>query len=234
MKKILLVLTLCATFILSGCGGSGTTYCTRDNLTPNATYRLYYSRPYYPPERVLTVTASSTGSIRVKSYDFPCDLIQYVPVTNSNVSLSASPSSVYLPSPPATTTITGQFFDTTYAMPEVSYFDSNGYLVGSVYANSVSGGGTSLEANMPSLSNVYSGTYQVRVSNKTSSGYYVHTVGAATMSAWGRDRPDSDGDGWYDDQDCDPYDPSLNYSCEQTCGGGGYGPPYEVETICQY
>ena len=137
------------------------------------------------------------------------------------MALSASPSSVYLPDPPATATVTGQLFDTTYGMPEVSYFDSWGYLVGSVYANSVAGGGTSLQANVPDLSYVYSGTYQVKVTNKTSSGYYVHIVGSAPLSAWGRDRADSDGDGWYDDEDCHPYDPSLS-SC--TCGGYGNEP----------
>jgi hypothetical protein len=119
-------------------------------------------------------------------------------------------------------------------MPVVEYIDSNGYLVGSVNATSVTGGGTSLQANMPDLSNVYSGTYQVKVTNRTSEGYYLNIVGSASMSGWGRDRTDSDGDGWYDNEDCAPYDSSLNYSCEQTCGGGGYGPPYEVETICQY
>jgi hypothetical protein len=127
---------------------------------------------------------------------------------------------VSLPSPPATGTITGQSFETTYGMPMVEYFDSNGYLVASVYATSVSSDGTSLQANMPNLSNVYSGTYQVKVTNKTYDGYYLNVVGSATVTTWGRDRPDTDGDGWYDDEDCDPYDPYLNYSCIQTCGGG--------------
>jgi hypothetical protein len=98
-------------------------------------------------------------------------------------------------------------------MPQVDYFDSSGYLIGGVYATSVASDGTSLQANVPDLSYVYSGTYQVRVMNKTSSGYYVHTVGSAPMTTWGRDRPDSDGDGWYDDEDCNPYDPYLNYNC---------------------
>jgi len=144
--------------------------------------------------------------------------------TTSNLSLSASPSSIDLESPPSTVTITGQSFDTTYGMPRVEYFDSSGFLVGSVYASSVSGGGTSLVATVPDLSNAYSGTYQIRVTNKTYQGYYSHRVGNATVEAWGRDRPDSDGDGWYDDQDCAPYDPYQYTGCSETCGGYGNEP----------
>jgi hypothetical protein len=48
----------------------------------------------------------------------------------------------------------------------------------------------------------------------TYQGYYAHTVGIATVSAYGRDRYDSDGDGWYDDEDCAPYDPTLNSYCD--------------------
>jgi hypothetical protein len=153
------------------------------------------------------------------------------------LSLSASPASVYLPSPPASGTITGQSFDVTYGMPQVDYFDSNGYLVGSVNATSVSGGGTSLQANMPDLSYVYSGTYKVKVTNKTYDGYYMNIVGSATMTGWGRDRPDSDGDGWYDDEDCNPYDPSLNYDCSNHCGNELDGGHYAVRPIgedCPY
>jgi hypothetical protein len=153
--------------------------------------------------------------------------------SNLNLTLSASPSSVYLPSPPTSGTITGQSFDPTYGMPRVEYFDGSGYLVGSVNASSVTGG-TSLQANTPDLSNAYSGTYQIKVTNVTYDGYYLNKVGSATMTAWGRDRPDSDGDGWYDDEDCSPYDPYLNYDCNGNCGGGGYGPPYQVPTYCEY
>jgi len=114
-------------------------------------------------------------------------------------------------------------------MPMVEYVDSSGFLVGSVYATSVSSDGTWLQANTPDLSRVYSGTYQVKVTNKTYQGYYLHIVGTATMTAWGRDRLDSDGDGWYDDEDCDPYDPFVT-TCIQTCGGTGNEPL----TICGF
>jgi hypothetical protein len=227
MRKILLVLAFSLLLASSGCTLLGTNSCTKDRtyagalIVPGAPYTVSY--PTSPPI-FENRTGRSDGTISVPSHGLPCTQLIVIALTNSNLALSASPATVYLPSPPATATITGQSFDTTYDMPRVEYFDSNGYLVGSVYANSVSGDGTSLEANMPDLSNVYTGTYQIRVTNKTSDGYYTHTVGTAAMSGWGRDRTDSDGDGWYDDEDCAPYDPSFNSSCTNTCGGTGNDP----------
>lgn len=232
MKKILLVLALSLLLFLPGCGGGSSSSCTLYGLTPGSTYLVFITGSS-GVAITLTRVANSNGAIIVQT-NANCSNVYAVLATNSNLSLSASPSSIYLPSPPSTATITGQSFDSTYGMPRVEYFDGNGYLVGSTYATSVSGG-TSLQANVPDLSNAYSGTYQVRVTNKTYQGYYSHTVGTASINAWGRDRVDSDGDGWYDDQDCDPWDPYLNYDCNTNCGGGGgYGPPYEVPTYCRY
>lgn len=219
MKKILPLLLLMSVFILPGCGGSSNT-CTFNGLVANATYLVVFNNPSTGIASTFTRVASSTGTILV-STSGSCTNVVVVLATTSNIALSASPSSIYLPSPPSTATITGQSFDTTYGMPRVEYFDSSGYLVGSVYATSVSGGGTSLDASVPDLSYAYSGSYMIRVTNKTYQGYYSHTVGYAYVTAWGRDRPDSDGDGWYDDQDCYPYDP-YQYSC--TCGGYGNEP----------
>lgn len=233
MKKILLAFSLLLVYVFSGCSLPGFETCTINHtgaglpLIPGETYSIVYSQTLNPPI-IVTKTASSNGTITVASHGQPCSSLLATRITNSNLTLAASPASVYLPSPPATATITGQGFDTTYGMPQVDYFDSNGYLVGSVYANSVSSDGTSLQAAMPDLSYVYSGTYQVKVTNKTDEGYYVHIVGFAPMTGWGRDRVDSDGDGWYDDEDCDPYDPYRNSSCVETCGGDGITP----RTIC--
>lgn len=234
MKKILLALSFALVILLPGCRPSGPSTCTFQNLTPGITYRVHYTFPSPPVPITEVRVANSMGSITVPSHGFVCGYLTVFAVLNSNLTLAASPSSVYLLSPPATVTITGQSFDTTYGMPQVEYFDSNGYLVGSAYATSVSSNGTSLQADMPDLSNVYSGTYQVKVTNKTSQGYYAHIVGSATFTASGRDRTDSDGDGWYDDEDCDPYDPYRNTDCNGNCGGGGLGHPYEVPTICEY
>jgi hypothetical protein len=163
-------------------------------------------------QSVIAVTTSVGSAVVIKPINGACNNVQIILRLNSNYSLSSNPSSLDLTSPPSTVTISGQSFDTTYGMPRVDYYDGDGYLVGSAYASSVSGS-TSLTASVPDLSAAYSGSYQIVVTNKTSSGYYSHTVGTADVSAYGRDRLDSDSDGYYDDEDCDPYDPSRTTYC---------------------
>ncbi|HEX8456970.1 MAG TPA: hypothetical protein VF656_06720 [Pyrinomonadaceae bacterium] len=242
MKKILLALMLSLLVVVSACNPFATQYC---NLTgpANAPYRITYpcvvtsTNPCYVPD-IATGTVKPDGTFRVPQRGVSCSYLQSVARFGivMNVALSASPASVYLPSPPASGTITGQSFDATYGMPRVDYFDSNGYLVGSVNASYVSSDSTLLQANMPDMSNVYSGNYLVKVTNMTYDGYYLNIVGSAPMTGWGKDRPDSDGDGWYDDQDCDIYNPARNYDCSQSCSGeGGYEPRYTVDQeICPY
>ena len=235
MKKRLLVLSLCLASLclassLSGCGAL-MSYCNYTDGPPNAPWIITYN-----DFTVRTGNVSPTGTFRILKHGGESCAQLRLRVGFGNIlghALTASPSSVFLPSPPTSGTVTGQSFDATYGMPRVDYFDGNGYLIGSAVATSVTGGGTSLQANMPDLSYVYSGTYQVKVTNKRYDGHYLTIVGSATMTGYGRDRPDSDGDGWYDDEDCSPYDPSLNYNCEG-CGGSNYGPPYEMPTFCEY
>jgi hypothetical protein len=222
MKDILqLVLLLSLVLLLQGC--SDIFGCNYDDGPPNAPWTVVYSDQV----TVRSGNVKPDGKFNVPKYGGEsCSQIrQRVRFgTNLNLSLAASPSSVDLNSPPTSGTITGQGFDTTYGMPRVDYFDTNtGFLMGSVEATSVNSNGTSLQANLPDLSSVYSGTYQVKVTNKTYDGYYLNIVGWANITGWGRDRPDSDGDGLYDDEDCDPYDP-FNGSCLETCGGTGDEP----------
>jgi hypothetical protein len=225
MKKTLLLLSLSLVFFLPGCGGGGSAPTCSNTFTAGTTVRIYYTHPVYPTTIILERIAPANGVITVPTYGYPCSSLVWIIVTNSNATLAASPSSIYLPSPPSTATVTGTGFDATYGMPMVEYFDGNGYLVGSVYATSLSGS-TSLQANVPDLSDAYSGTYQVRVTNKTSAGYYSNRVGTVNITAWGRDRLDSDGDGWYDDEDCDPWDPYLTNNCGGEVCGGGQEPIY--------
>jgi hypothetical protein len=222
MKMILLGLTLF--LVLLGEAGCEFEFQITNDCTKYGTPRAPFLVKY-PDGVEKRGTVNDYGEFYVAKRGYSCSQLVVTVGSDAGFALSASPASVYLPTPPASGTITGQGFDTTYGMPTVEYFDSNGYLMGTVYATSVSGG-TSLQANMPDLSNIYSGTYQVKVTNRRYDGYYLNKVGSATMTGWGRDRVDSDGDGWYDDEDCSPYDPSLNYDCSQTCGGYGNTPRY--------
>ena len=213
-----------------------TTICIKYIPSNGCPYNALPGTPYfvqYPDGFTTGGTVGSSGSFTLSKRGFNCGQIIVLFGTSFGFQLSASPASVYLPAPPTTGTVTGQGFDATYGMPTVDYFDSNGYLIGTAYASSVASGGASLQANMPDLSYVYSGTYQVKVTNKRYDGYYLNTVGTATMTGYGRDRVDSDGDGWYDDEDCDPYDPGVHVMCGE-CGGGDPGPPYQLPGICEY
>jgi hypothetical protein len=221
MKTILPFLLLFVVLLLAGCSSGGQSTCNFTGLTPNGTYLVVFTNTVDGSTFTITRVASSSGTISITT-NGSCANVVVLEVTTANVALSASPSAIDLQNPPATATITGQAFDTTYGMPRVEYFDSTGFLVGSATATSVWGGGTALQCYVPNLAQAYSGTYTIRVTNKTSSGYYTHRVGTATVTAYGRDRVDSDGDGFYDDEDCDPWDP-YNYSC-QTCGGTGNEP----------
>jgi hypothetical protein len=212
MKKILPLLLLVFAFALPGCNPGANNTCFFSGLVPYTSYLFVFDLGNGVTQSMIGDT-SSTGTVVIpRPIGATCGSVTIVLRLNSNFTLSSNPSSIDLASPPSTVTITGQSFDATYGMPRVEYFDGNGFLLGSVLATSVSSS-TSLTANVPDLSSAYSGNYQVRITNKTSQGYYSHQVGTANVSAYGRDRLDSDDDGWYDDEDCDPYDPSRGVFC---------------------
>lgn len=219
-NRILLALSVVMTYIGWGCGGSPPPSPCTLSCEHLKQYIVIYNDSTCPSSYV---TVCINGIINAaRDCHGNCN-ITLVERQFLNVSLTANPSTVYLPSPPTSITITGQSFDPSYAMPMVEYFDGNGYFIGSALATSVSGNGTVINVPAPDLSYVYSGTYVVRVTNKTGNGYYAQVVGNATLTGWGRDRPDSDGDGWYDDEDCYPYDPSR-WDCNDpgNCGDAGH------------
>jgi hypothetical protein len=228
MKKLLTAIAFTLLLVLPGCNPFSESPCTLTGPA-NMPYLIVYpciNGACGPINDTARGTVGADGKFKVPKQGFSCSTLQGLARfgTNFGFALSASPSSVDLNSPPTSGTIIGQGFDATYGMPRVDYFDiSTGFLMGSVEAMSVNSNGTSLQANLPDLSYVYSGTYRVKVTNKTYDGYYLNIVGWANMTGWGRDRPDSDGDGIYDDEDCDPYDPYNSY-CPQTCGGTGDEP----------
>lgn len=106
--------------------------------------------------------------------------------------LTASPSSINLASPPSTVSIGGGGFSTTYGMPIVEYYDQvTGVLIANATASSVAGDGSSLDVVTPDLSGVYTGGYNIVVSNKASDGSN-NPVGIASFSACCIDPPPPD------------------------------------------
>ena len=100
---------------------------------------------------------------------------------------AASPDSIDLQSQPSTMSMTGSGLTTTYGMPRLAYMDPyTGNLIAATTATSVSGDGTWLQANVPDLSALYSGSYTVFVSNVLADGSLEY-VGAASVTAYGRD-----------------------------------------------
>jgi hypothetical protein len=217
--KILLLLTLCLVSVNLGCRPRRNTGCNYDYCCVNG----QPGTPFVARYNDGRTERGTIGPLGVGTYPLrgqPCYTIQLMVGVNFGFSLTANPSGADLNAPPPSVTVTGPGgMDGTYGMPLVEYFDSSGYYIGSVHATATSGG-TWLTAPTPDLSSVYSGTYEVKVTNLRSDGEYLDIVGSATLNCWGRDRPDSDGDGWYDDEDCYPYDPNY-WSCDGGGGGGG-------------
>lgn len=107
----------------------------------------------------------------------------------SPIFLAADPASVDLQSPPATVTISGGGFSTDYGMPLVEYYDQySGELVASSTASSVASDGSSIQVATPSLYGVYTGSYNIVVSNVAADGS-PSMVGIATFSACCVDPP---------------------------------------------
>jgi hypothetical protein len=238
-KKIILVFLLASVCTMSGCGfwdwlrslfsggGCDVSYCCTygPQYTPFVAIYPDENWPFQLSRRKGSIGPNGVGTFsktspRGTTYPY-CSSILVIHGNNFGFGLTASPSTADLNALPSSFTISGQGMDGTYGMPMVEYFDSDGYLLGSTLATAVAGDGSWLTTPTPDLSSAYSGTFQIKVTNLRSDGEYLDIVGSATMSCWGRDRPDSDGDGFYDDEDCYPYDPSL--WCGSGGGGGGGG-----------
>lgn len=100
---------------------------------------------------------------------------------------STAPASVDLQAPPSTMEMSGSGLTTTYGMPRIEYTDQyTGNLIATTTATSVSADGTWLQAATPDLSSVYSGTFNMFVSNARADGSFEY-IGTATVDAFGRD-----------------------------------------------
>ncbi|HEX7174625.1 MAG TPA: hypothetical protein VF240_05015 [Pyrinomonadaceae bacterium] len=125
------------------------------------------------------------------------------------IPFASAPASVDLQAPPPTMDMTGSDLNTAYGMPYIEYVDQfSGNVLGSATATAVSADGTWLQAPVPDLSSVYSGTYNILISNYLADGSREY-VGTSTIDCYGRDivydpPPDPDPCGCWPDQPCMP------------------------------
>lgn len=86
---------------------------------------------------------------------------------------TAQPYEIDVTSPPASITLTGQYFATQYGTPRVQWYDEFGYLRVDQYASSYASDGTSLTLDTPSnIGSLYSGGYAIVVFPKQADGTY--------------------------------------------------------------
>ncbi len=226
MRTKTAALLLTAVLLAGGVSGckkiAGAIACTYNMGLANTSFVATY-----PGGNTYRGTTDSQGIAHVPNKGNSCNSISVHLGSSFGFFLTANPTPVNLQAAPSSGTVSGPGgMSAAYGMPIVEYYDVNGYFTGSVAATYVSPDGTWLQAPQPDLSGTYSGTYTVHVYNADSGGVYSEEVGSATVTTYGRDRPDSDGDGWYDDEDCYPYDPSRS-SCDpppDPCYGS-YGNP---------
>ena len=101
--------------------------------------------------------------------------------------VNMTPESIDLQAPPTTFQMYGKGISSIDGMPLIEYVDEyTGRVIGSTTATAVSPEGGWLQADMPNLSSVFSGTYSVLVSNVRADGSREY-VGTSTVECYGRD-----------------------------------------------
>lgn len=125
---------------------------------------------------------------------------------------SASPSLIDVNTPPATCTISGSGISAANGMPVIEYYDENEVFIQRTTAYEVAADGTWLKVHVPNMSSVYTGRYNIEISNVMADGTR-QIAGSAPLEAYGRPA-DADGDGYkcygaYGN-DCDDSDAMIH------------------------
>lgn len=206
--KLIISVLLLGMCLLAGC--LPIPDCRDCGFTHGGRVRLGYPLPC--DNCTMTVVADSQGCI---TYQQP-DNGRCIDVSKTEISsfrlFSVSPGDVDLQSPPSSFTISGEAMSTAYGMPKVDFWDKNEVLQYQTTASSVSADGTTLQVSTPDLSQVYSGYYNIEVSNINPDGS-TQIIGVATVQTYGRDEPDP----WYcvHDGTCAEWD-DVNCVCLRT------------------
>jgi hypothetical protein len=117
-----------------------------------------------------------------------CGQTTQLECTLTGSSFIMSPATIDANAPPATATLTGLGLNTTYGAPTVEFYDEFGTYIDGRAAIAVSSDGTWLEANVPSLTGAYTGSYTIVIVNATSDGSR-EVVGTASVWIYGIDVP---------------------------------------------
>ena len=99
-----------------------------------------------------------------------------------------TPGEIDINAPPPTAAFTGEGVNTTYGMPTIEFYDEYGTFFNQTTASTVSADGTWLQAAIPSLAGLYSGTYTVVIVNATADGSR-NAIGTASVWLYGNDMP---------------------------------------------
>lgn len=112
---------------------------------------------------------------------------------SSALAFAMAPESIDVNAPPATAIFTGEGLDATYGMPTIEFYDEYGTFYNQTTASTVSADGTTLEAAVPSLAGLYSGTYTIVIVNATADGSR-NAIGTASVWVYGNIAPPPDPD----------------------------------------
>jgi hypothetical protein len=210
-KRMLFPLILGFAILLVGLQGCGSSAQCVSTVFPGGTNgQIYYVRVNWSCDGYRQrYRVGYDGKVYVPRRCAPsnCSGIYWDQIFNS-FTFNASPSSIDLQSPPSSITFSnGGGIDTTYGSPQVAYFDDYGGYIGE---GSVTGSGSDwVTATTPDLSNAYSGSYTVQISNKQADGSWAIT-GEASGTTWNRDPPPGGGGGGGGDDGGGGCDPECN------------------------
>lgn len=229
-KALIPILFLALYALVQGCGIQGCSGLPADcERTVGVIFAGRTAILTYPDLSIQERQVSPQGTIRFTPPRAPfcdsntpqsicCNMVRVSIQGGPIFPFAASQSSINLQAPPQSLVIYGSNIDTTYGMPIVTVYDWNNRLVAGSEATAVAGDGSWLQVNTPNLSTCYSGSYTLVVSTSIGNSTYVD-MGAAPVSAWGRDLVDADGDGFPNDRDCNDSDPNVHPIATPDCTG---------------
>ncbi len=187
----------------SSCISFFPTECSKDGLKRNEQYIVSYQNPPTTRRDIIRNTDGNGHLNYPKDANGACGNVTFTISGTGLFSFSVNPYSIDSQAAPATMTVNGSELSTAYGMPLVQFYDNNSTFMGQTTATAVAGDGTWLEAPTTDLSGVYSGYYQVEISNIGADGN-PSLIGVANVNVYGNDPPPPP-----DPTPCPPCQPNM-------------------------